>query len=72
MTTNRILSTHGNVIAADFRPRAVLTVTLGCKTEILYEDAHVMLTRTTVLMDGRATDPVHLAGDKATGRIVQL
>ena len=68
----RILSRHGNVIAADFRPRASFTVSLSCKTENLYEDDHVMLTRTTALVDGQPVLTLHLAGNKATGHIVQL
>ena len=72
--TTRILSRHGNVIAADFRPRAAnaIAVNLGCNTEILYEDAHVMMTRTTVILDGVATGHITLAGNKTTGHIVQL
>ena len=68
----RILSEHGNVIAADFRPRVELTVDIGCKTEILYEDDHVMVTRTTATIGGRPAMTLHLAGNKATGHIVQL
>ena len=70
--TARILSQHGNVIAADFRPRATFTVSLSCKTENLYEDDHILLTRTTASIDGKPLTVLHLAGNKATGHIVQL
>ena len=71
--TARILAQHGNVIAADFRPRPfweVLAVTFS--TEILYEDDRLLLTRTTTTFDGKTLAVLTFAGNKATGHIVQL
>lgn len=63
----RILSQHGNVIAADFRPRFSIDVTFT--TETLYQDDRVMLTRTTALLDDRPLAVLHVMGDLATGQI---
>lgn len=70
--TARILSHHGNVIAADFRPRASLELTITFKSETLYCDGSVMLLRTTALFCDRPLAVVHHLGDLATGAVVQL
>jgi hypothetical protein len=68
----RILAQHGNVIAADFRPNTSHDLTIKIKSEILYHDRAVMLTRTTATFEGNQFMTVHFLGDLATGRIVQL
>ena len=70
--TDRIRSQHGNVIAADFKPRSSLEIKLSFKSETLYQDDAVMLTRTTALIDGKPLAVMHFVGDFATGHIVQL
>jgi hypothetical protein len=65
--TDRILSQHGNVIAADFRPRLSIEITF--KTDTLYQDDRVLLTRTTALLGGRPLCALHVMGDLTTGRI---
>jgi hypothetical protein len=69
----RIISQHGNVIAADFRPRASLDLTVTFKRETPYADDSVMLLRLTTLLDGKPFgDAMHFAADQRTGRIVML
>lgn len=69
--SDRILSQHGNVIAADFRQQPPeLTVTLTSKT--LYCDGHVILTRTTASMGGKPIAVMHFAGNLATGQLVNF
>lgn len=71
--TDRIRSQHGNVIAADFRSRASpdeLYVTF--KTDILCDDDHFLITRTTTTLAGEPVAVLHLAFNKATCRITQL
>lgn len=64
---SRILSQHGNVIAADFRPK--LTIDITFKTETLYQDDRVLVTRTTALLDAKPLAVLHIMGDLATGQI---
>lgn len=66
----RILSQHGNVIAADFRPR--LSIDIILRHETLYFDDHVMLTRTTALLGDRPLCVLHFLGDLDTGHIATL
>ncbi|WP_435007996.1 hypothetical protein P12x_005263 [Tundrisphaera lichenicola] len=74
MTADRILSQHGNVIAADFKPRPwweELTVTIKC--EWLYLDGIVGLLRVTTSFAGKPCgEPQHLFADLATGQIATL
>ncbi|MBP3955407.1 hypothetical protein J8F10_08950 [Gemmata sp. G18] len=57
---NRIRSQHGNVIAADFRPRVNLA------------DLAVTLIRCTASMDGGPIATTHVLGDLATGNVTSL
>jgi hypothetical protein len=68
----RIRSHHGNVIAADFRPHTASDLTVTIKTETLYADGLVMLTRTTASFADKPILVTHFAGDLATGHLVQL
>lgn len=70
MTADRILSQHGNVIAADFRPSLKITVTLT--TEMLYCDGRVTLIRSIAIMDGKPIAVTHALGDHATGNVTTL
>ncbi|AWM37034.1 hypothetical protein GobsT_50640 [Gemmata obscuriglobus] len=70
--TSRILSQHGNVIAADFRPRRLADISVRMTSETLYCDGHVTLIRATVQVGDRPASCTHLLGDLATGHIVQL
>lgn len=72
MTAERIRSQHGNVIAADFRPRPSLDITVTFKSETLYHDGAVMLTRTTTFLGDKPLGVMHFAADLATGHVVQL
>ena len=67
----RILSRHGNVIAAEFRP-ASPDLTINIKSEILYQDGSVLLMRTTALIDDQTTATLHFLADMKTGSIVHL
>ena len=70
----RILSQHGNVIAADFRPRAWWEeLTVNIKTETLFCDSHITLIRVTTSFAGEPFgEPQHILGNLATGQIVNL
>lgn len=71
--TNRVVSQHGNVIAADFRPRRALDeLHVTFQTDILCDDEHVLITRTTTTFAGERVAVLHLAFNKATGRVAQL
>jgi hypothetical protein len=69
---SRVLSQHGNVIAADFKKNASLDTAVNFKSETLYCDGSVILTRITALSDDRPILVTHFLGDLATGTIVQL
>lgn len=69
---NRILSQHGNVIAADFRPDRLADLTVTFTSETLYCDDHVILTRITATMGGKPIIVLHFAGDLATGKSTNL
>ncbi len=60
--TARVLSQHGNVIAADFRPRDRLTVEI--KTEILYIDRLVCLMRFSLYYQGRLISTEHITAQQ--------
>lgn len=66
----RILSRHGNVIAADFRKRA--KITLRISSEILYRDEHVMLTRSTAYAGEKPVMVIHFVGDFKTGEVTKI
>jgi hypothetical protein len=70
--TARILAQHGNVIAADFRPRSEFTLSIRFATETLYLDDRVMLMRVSALLDDRPLLVQHVIGDLATGEIATL
>lgn len=70
--TNRILSQHGNVIAADFRKKASLDITVTLTTETLYIDDHIILTRTTGSIGGKPAMCLHFLANLATGQITTL
>lgn len=70
--TDRILSQHGNVIAADFRPRATFDISIRMSTETLYHDGHVTLIRATVQIGDQPPTCSHILGDLATGKNVTL
>ena len=55
---SRVLSQHGNVIAANFRPRA--TLDLQIKPEVLYCDGLVCLTRYSLILDGKIQSVEHV------------
>lgn len=71
MTADRILSQHGNVIAAEFRPRS-LELDVTFQSETLFQDSAVMLLRTTASLEGKPILVTHFLGDLATGLVVQL
>jgi hypothetical protein len=64
----RILSQSGNVIAADFNPRARFE--LRITSETLYRDNRVMVTRTTAFLGHEPILVIHFMGDLNTGKIV--
>lgn len=67
--TDRIRSQHGNVIGADFRPRATFDVTM--KIETLFQDASVCLIRCSTWMGEKPFGPtLHLLADIATGKVI--
>ncbi len=70
--TARVLSQHGNVIAADFRPRASLEIPIRVQSEVLYRDDRVMLTRTTAYLGDKPCFVAHFLGDLETGAIINL
>lgn len=72
MTADRILAQHGNVIAADFRPRTFADISVKLTTETLYHDGHVTLIRSTVQFGDQPPTCAHILGDLATGHIVNL
>jgi hypothetical protein len=53
-----IISQHGNVIAADFRPR--VSIDIQVKSEILYCDEHVCLLRFHLVYDGKVICTEHI------------
>lgn len=65
---NRITSRDGNVIAADFGARIVpasrkpgeISVSLSCKTAILYCDEVVCLVRVTCFLNGQQIGVQHV------------
>lgn len=69
---SRILSQHGNVIAADFKPRASLDLTVNIKAETLYCDGLAVLLRTVASFEGKPIAVIHFLSDLTTGRVVQL
>lgn len=66
MTTDRIRSQHGNVIAADFGPRKrVGPIEIPVSVETLYAD------ELTILLRCRIGDHVwHMLGDAVTGKVI--
>jgi hypothetical protein len=69
---SRIISQHGNVISADFSAKPDHQAMVTIKSETLYYDGSVMLTRTTALLNDKPISVLHFLGDLAAGRIVQL
>lgn len=69
---SRILSQDGNVIAADFRPSLDMSVTVEVRSEVLYRDDRVMLTRTMALVGNKPCFAMHFLGDLETGAIINL
>jgi hypothetical protein len=72
LTVSRILSQHGNVIAADFRPRTSLDLTISLKADILYADEAILVMRYTATLGKEPIMVTHFIGDIATGNVVQL
>ena len=72
MTADRIRSRHGNVIAADFRPRTSAQIAVTLTTETLYHDGHVTLLSTTAAIGGTPIATTHVLGDLATGQATSL
>lgn len=71
--TDRILSQHGNVIAADFKPTSPsLDLTVALASEVIYCDGHVTLIRTVGSIDGKPVFVIHTLGDLATGNSTTL
>lgn len=70
--SDRILSRHGNVIAADFRRDRLADLSITLASETLFCDGHVMLTRTTASMGGQPVAVMHFTGNLETGHIVNL
>ena len=71
--TVRILSQHGNVIAADFKLRTSSELVITLKTETLFIDGFITLIRVTTVFEGKPIgSPQHILGDLTTGHIVQL
>jgi hypothetical protein len=54
----RVLSQSGNVIAADFRPRA--SIDIQVKSEVLYCDRLVCLMRFSLLCNGELLSTEHI------------
>ncbi len=68
----RVLSQHGNVIAADFCRRS-LDISVDIKTEIVHQDEEVVLLRATISMAGKPIIPTqHFLFSLATGGHVTL
>jgi hypothetical protein len=67
----RIIGSDGNVIAADFRPKTDL-LTVQIKTETLYYDDRILVTRATATVGGQIVVIRHLLADIHTGAIVTL
>lgn len=63
--TARILSQHGNVIAADFKPRS--SVDIEVKSEILFCDTQVCLMRFHLLYQGQVIATEHLTVQQPNG-----
>ena len=70
--TERIRSRHGNVIAADFRPRPAPALTFDLTTETLFCDGRITLVRSTATLGGKAVAVTHVLGDLATGHVTTL
>jgi len=69
----RILSQHGNVIAADFRPPAPgLAITIEAKSEILFCDGYISILRSTIKIGDGPAKVTHGMIDHTTGNIVTL
>ena len=69
---SRIISQSGNVIAADFKPRASLDLTVDIRCETLYCDALVTLILVTLTFGGKPYCAQHILGNLATGQIATL
>lgn len=69
--SERILSQHGNVIAADFR--RPLEIDISFKSEWLFVDGRVALMRIQTFIEGKPWgESLHVLADLATGRIATL
>ena len=73
MRNSRILSQHGNVIAADFRPKASLNISVDIKTEVVHRDEDVVLIKAAFFIGGKPFLPTqHYLFSLATGEHVTL
>jgi hypothetical protein len=65
-----ILAEDGNVIQADFRPKAAPSLNVTITTQVLYQDERVVLMRTTASIGDKPFGMLHLLGDIATGQVI--
>lgn len=72
LTMARILSTHGNVTAVDFRPRAEPGLSFTGKSCVLYADDHIILGRYEFYLDGELQSRNHYLIDRHAGTIAHL
>lgn len=72
--TNRVLSRHGNVIAADFRPRQTFDLGIQMSSTVLHQDERVLVMRYDFSVAGTPMPALtqHFMADLTTGRIVHL
>ncbi|WP_337187576.1 hypothetical protein [Phenylobacterium sp.] len=72
MPDRRILSTHGNVTAVDFRPRAGAGLSFTGKSYIVHEDEHTILGRYEFYLNGELQSRNHYLIDRHAGTIAYL
>lgn len=68
----RILSTHGNVIAADFRPHQEYRLGVDIAGATLFADDRVMLMRYDFSIAGKPFGAIHCMADLTNGTITSL
>jgi len=62
----RILSQKGNIIVADFGKLRLKTIGLDFKTDILYADDYIALSRISYLLNGKLIGRQHVMTDLST------
>jgi hypothetical protein len=66
----RIVSTDGNVIAADFGKQKDIELKVTITTELLYRDGNVAVVSATCSLGDNVISRKHFMADIATGQIV--